>query len=495
MLGRMLSLPLPSRLRRNKREVSVANGDLPQTPDPRLAMRWAIVGLAAVAIPVVLLTAQSQMGPGVRYSDVAALCITLAAFAVAALLVPWQRLEEHWLLLLVGVPVVFVAALNSLTGAGQSPYLVMYAPILAIAGWYLSGRQTGLVIALVVGTELWRAFALDRSGSIDHLAIALPFVTLISATASLSSRWLRNTLTQIRRDQIRLADTLDAVRALGINPQLGVLAQLERAAAKLFDAKATAIRIDAERSSDAQLASALVEERVATVPVSGTQTLHALLRIEAREPLTAQDVRLAAVMANAAGRTLDWQRLMQQTDGLMHQTDAGREPDSLTGLLNRRSLEIDLATELTRSAARGPDLALLYVEIDDFRQLDERYGHAAGDAVLVALARMLKTAVNPGDAAYRIGGDSFAILLRRRGRARAQAVADQVSRHAFPSAERAGRATLPPFGVSVGLARPASDGSARDVLAAADQAIYRARQVKAGAIATASGPVSAGAHI
>jgi len=487
MPGRLLSLPLPQPLPRNKREVSIADGDLPQTPDPRLAMRWAIVGLAAVAIPVVLLTAQPHLGPGIRYADVAALCAVLAAFAVVALVVPWYRLQEHWLLLLVGVPVVFVAALNSLTGAGQSPYLVMYAPILAIAGWYLSGRQTGLVIALVVGTEWWRAFALDRSGSIDHLTIALPFVTLIAATASLSSRWLRNTLVQIRRDQIRMAETLDAVRALGRDPQLGVLAQLERAVAGLFDAQAAAIRIGAERSPGAPLASALVEDRVATVPVSGARRLHALLRIEAREPLTAQDARLAAVLAEAAGRTLDSQQLIQQAG-------TGREQDSLTGLPNRRTLESDIATELTKSADVVPEIALLYIEIDDFRLLDGKYGRAAGDAALVALARTLKAALNSTDTAYRIGGDAFAILLRGGGPARAQAVATGVTRRPSP-AKRAGKATFPVFGISVGVALPTSDGSARDLLAAADQAIYEARQAKAAAIPAPSGPVSAGAHI
>jgi diguanylate cyclase (GGDEF)-like protein len=428
------------------------------------------------------------MGPGIRYADVGALCIALAGFAVAALFVPWHRLEEFWLLLLVGVPVVFVGALNSLTGAGQSPYFVIYAPILAIAGWYLSARQTGLVIGLVVGTELWRAFALDRSGSVDHLAIALPFVALIAATASLTSQWLRSTLIQTRRDQIRMAKTLDAVRALGSDPKLGVLTQLERAANRIFDAQATAIRIDGERPSDVELTTALVEEQTATVLVPGAQRLHALLRIETRGPLTAQVIRLAAFLAEAAGRTLDSQDVLRGSD-------AGRERDSLTGLPNRRALEQDVAAALGDAAGEAPDLALLYIEIDDFRQFDNRYGHAIGDAVLAALAGRLKAIIRPTDDAYGIGSGEFAILLRRGGRERAPTLADRIRRQAARSRRSADDAVVPQFGVSVGLALPTSTGSARDLLAAADQAIYEARQTQAAVIPLAATSPSRGVHL
>lgn len=472
MIGRALSRPFPSPyVRTNNREVSLA-GDLPATPDPRLAMRWAVAALATVSIPVVLLTVAPHLGPGIRYADVAALCICLAAFAVAALGVSWLRFEQYWLLLLIAVPVVFVAALNSLAGAGQSPYFVMYAPILAIAGWYLSVRQTGLVIAFVIGTELWRAIALDLSGSIDHLAIALPFVIVIAATASLSSHWLRRALAETRRDQIRMSSTLDAVRQLGNDPVVGVLAQLERSAGRVFDANATAIRIGARRLSTMELTAALTDDHNATVLVPGARQLHALLRLEAHSGLSANDVRLAAILAEAAGRTLDAQ-------GMLLQSDSDLERDSLTGLLNRRSLERDLATavELDASGAT-PDVGLLFVDIDGFRALNDRHGHTAGDAVLAHLAEALKASLRPVDAAYRFGGDEFAVVLRGGGRAFAEVVAERIRDRAATAAWREDDPDVPRFRISVGLALLGPNASAADLLAAADDQMAEAKRAR-----------------
>lgn len=469
MLDRMFSLPFPSPFAPHNREVSAADGDLPATPDPRRAMRWAIAGLAMVAIPVVLLTTGPHLGPGIRYADVVALCVCLAAFAVAALLVPWQRLEHNWLPLMVGVPVVFVAALNSLAGAGQSPYFVMYAPLLAIAGWYLSGRQTGLVVALVIATELWRAVALDRSGSVDHLTIAMPFVMAIASTASLTSRWLRSAVVETRRDQIRMASTLDAVRQLGADAQIGVLAQLERAAGRIFDARATAILIGAQRPSDFELKAALTDDRTATILVAGGQHLHALLRLEARSRLSTQDVRLAAILAEAAGRTLDVQSTLQSSP-------FGQQRDSLTGLRNRRALEHDLDTALAQGSGRStPDIALVFIDIDDFRVLNDRYGHTAGDDVLIELAGILETAIRPDDSAYRFAGDEFAVLVRGGGPMVAVDLAQRIREHAASDVRRKDDPGLPQFTVSVGFAAPSRTGSAAELIAAADEQMHPAK--------------------
>ena len=468
MLGRALNLPFPLPfVRTNSREVSVA-GDFPATPDPRTAMRWAVAVLATVAIPVVLLTVEPHLGPGIRYADVAALCICLAAATVVAFRVPWMRLDQNWLLLLIAIPIVFVAALNSLAGAGQSPYFVMYAPILAIAGWYLSGRQTALVIALVVGTELWRAVALDMSRSIDHLAIALPFIIVIAATASFTSRWLRLALAEVRRDQIRMSSTLDAVRRLGNDPEVGVLAQLERFAEKVFDAKAAAIRIGGRRLANVELTAALVDDYNATILVPGAHRLHALLRLEAPAGLSPNDVRLAAILAEAAGRTLDAQEVLLQPD-------ADEERDSLTGLFNRRSLERDLATAVeTGTEGATPDVCLLFVDIDGLRAINDRHGHAAGDAILTRLADVLRASIRPVDAAYRFGGDDFAIVLRGGGRAFAEEVAEQVRKGAAAALREADR-SVPRFRISLALAVLGPKGSAADLLAAADEQMAKAK--------------------
>ncbi|HUG47086.1 MAG TPA: hypothetical protein VMP67_01605 [Candidatus Limnocylindria bacterium] len=288
------------------------SGDLAATRDAGQAMRWAVLGLTVVAIPIVLLTAGSHLGPGIRYADVLALCVALATFSLGSLIVPWERVDDQWLLVLAGGPTVFTAALSSLTGAGSSPYFALYAPVLAVAGWYLTGKQASVAVALVLGTEVWRATVLDRSGSLDHLAVALPLAVVIAATASLTARSLRNALTEARSQQVRLAAALDHVRAFGRDAGVAVLDQLERALASLFEAEVTVVRLDALKPSDVDLAPVLVTGRTATALVKGAERVHALVRLESRAPFSAQEMRLAAILAEAAGRTIDAHELLQQ---------------------------------------------------------------------------------------------------------------------------------------------------------------------------------------
>lgn len=463
MLNRTMSLPfevpLAARLR------SAPGGDLRAAPDPRQVMRWAVLAFTAIAVPLVLLTAEVHLAPGIRYSDVFALCTALGLFSLVSLVIPWQRLEGDWLLVLVGAPIVFVAALNSLTGAGESPYFAMYAPLLAVAGWYLSARQTAVAIALVVGTELWRASMLDGSRSIEHLAIALPFAVAIAATASLTGTWLRAALLQTRHEQIRLAAALEAVRGLGGDLGLSVLEQLKRAGATLFEARVTVLGFDALTPTDVELAPAVVDGRTATVLVKGAQQVHALVRLEARHPFSAQDIRLAAILAEAAGRTLDAQQLLEQAQAKV-------ECDPLTGLLNRRAFDRALAAVFAQPE-ESAEVALLFVDIDDFKQLNDTYGHAAGDAVLVQLAGILGASVRQEDGVYRYGGDEFAILLNEADQADAKRLARRIARRVAAADRRPTDAGTPPFTVSIGSAAPGAGGATpTELLKAADQDMY-----------------------
>ena len=85
--------------------------------------------------------------------------------------------------------------------------------------------------------------------------------------------------------------------------------------------------------------------------------------------------------------------------------------DPLTGLLNRRACEERLATERARHARSGRPLALLSLDIDHFKRVNDVHGHAAGDAVLVAVAALLQREARATDAVARLGGEEFALLL------------------------------------------------------------------------------------
>jgi diguanylate cyclase (GGDEF)-like protein len=91
--------------------------------------------------------------------------------------------------------------------------------------------------------------------------------------------------------------------------------------------------------------------------------------------------------------------------------EARADIDPLTGLPNRRAFERELVRSLAYVKRHGTSAALLYLDLDDFKGVNDRDGHAAGDAVLAAVASVLKRHVRASDVVARLGGDEFALLL------------------------------------------------------------------------------------
>jgi diguanylate cyclase (GGDEF)-like protein len=99
--------------------------------------------------------------------------------------------------------------------------------------------------------------------------------------------------------------------------------------------------------------------------------------------------------------------------------------DALTGLLNHTAFQERLAAELDLAAGSGTTLALIALDIDHFKAVNDRHGHAAGDAALVEVAEALRSVVRPGDVCGRIGGDEFMLALPGASPRAAQHVADR----------------------------------------------------------------------
>ena len=147
------------------------------------------------------------------------------------------------------------------------------------------------------------------------------------------------------------------------------------------------------------------------------------------------------------------------------------EHDQLTGLANRAALHAALELELFRANGFGP--AVFYMDLNGFKQINDRYGHAAGDLILIEFGRRLSATIRPGDTAARLGGDEFVVL--------ATAVDDEAAALALAGRLRAltdrpvewnGEALR--FGVSVGVAAwgPLDRPNAHTLLATADEAMY-----------------------
>jgi diguanylate cyclase (GGDEF)-like protein len=100
--------------------------------------------------------------------------------------------------------------------------------------------------------------------------------------------------------------------------------------------------------------------------------------------------------------------------------------DALTGLSNRRQFELAIAREIDRVARAGEPALVLMADIDHFKQVNDNYGHAAGDEVIKAVAQSLLDCVRPMDTVARFGGEEFAIILPNCPPAFGQTVAERI---------------------------------------------------------------------
>jgi diguanylate cyclase (GGDEF)-like protein len=149
--------------------------------------------------------------------------------------------------------------------------------------------------------------------------------------------------------------------------------------------------------------------------------------------------------------------------------------DSLTGLKNRRRFEEDLRTELARSHRYGVAGALLMLDLDHFKQVNDTLGHPAGDRVIAEIAAVLRGRTRETDVLARLGGDEFAIVLPRCDLTEAQEVAEEIAT-AVRERMRA-EDGVPSITVSIGIA-PFGTGlrlSYESVLSRADTAMYAAK--------------------
>ena len=191
------------------------------------------------------------------------------------------------------------------------------------------------------------------------------------------------------------------------------------------------------------------------------------------EPPDGETVTRLQLVARKAGEQIGMLRAFARSE-----TQAATDP--LTGLLNRRSLENRARTMLDE----GGPYAVLFGDLDRFKDLNDRHGHDAGDRALRVFARTMQQVLRPGDVAARYGGEEFVALLSGCDAGEAVAVAERI-REALALAVAGGG--VPPYTASFGVATSAQAETFADVIELADHALLAAKAAGRNRVLVAAG--------
>ena len=194
-------------------------------------------------------------------------------------------------------------------------------------------------------------------------------------------------------------------------------------------------------------------------------------------PLTQADVEFADTVIRAAVSAIQRATLIESTIADNRRLEELAHTDPLTKTLNRRALSERLAAEMERVRRYSTTLSLLLIDLDHFKQVNDTHGHLAGDDVLIEIAALLHRVVRAVDVVARYGGEEFIIVLPETGAQGAEAFAERLRELIEAQSFCQSRATPIRLTTSIGVSAFPGFGveSVEDLLANADQALYRAK--------------------
>ncbi len=435
----------------------------------RLLFNLAQFGLTAALASItlhVLASAPAEIGPAVWGATFVAV---LVSSGVAALLVfcaiglsegaiPSRRLAG-----MLGADLLVALTNTCVALAGAT----VVAHDLT-AGWLLLPPAAVLLLA-------YRAWVSERAKH-QSLEFLYGVTRSLSRGGELESELLdllRRTRSSFRVETAELV-VLPEVGALrtarrrgGVEEVMVPVASAPAAALRALVERGGAVRVERE-DCDVAVRAYLVERGISNAmiaPVRGETRLAGVMllgdRMGAGGPFTDEDLRLFEALAAHAGLSLELDRLERQA-----------QSDPLTGLANRTLF----LRRVEASLERGSGMAtVLFLDLDGFKAINDRAGHAAGDAVLVAAAGRIEASVRPGDVAARMGGDEFAVLLEdvddHHGEQVAARVLDLLAEPVLVDGEELWARS------SVGIATAAAGSvGSGELLHRADAAMYRAKE-------------------
>jgi diguanylate cyclase (GGDEF)-like protein len=247
------------------------------------------------------------------------------------------------------------------------------------------------------------------------------------------------------------------------------------------DGRAASMSISYEYAAGAASNGDVIQHGVA-VPIAGESSTIGYLTVFSRSPshsFTHADKKSLEDLAARAGPAIENASRFREARQLA-------DLDALTGLHNRRYFHETLGREVARAHRYGRRLALVVFDLDDFKAINDRIGHLAGDAVLAEVAERVRSVVRSADVACRVGGDEFGIILPESTLTDAEQLSHRMQA-AVASRPIGDAGTLQ---LSAGAAELRSEDDATKFFERADDALYRAKE-SGKAEVVAAGPTEA----
>jgi len=218
------------------------------------------------------------------------------------------------------------------------------------------------------------------------------------------------------------------------------------------------------------------------VPLIADGMIIGVFNAESVQPHAFNDehVQTLTVIARQAAEVIRSAQLLQETRRLA-------VTDALTGLFNRRHFNQQLEENVSRAARYDESLALIFLDVDHFKSVNDRFGHHAGDRCLQALARTLRENVRDSDQIARIGGEEFAVLLIRADRELALSIAERLRDRIDDLIVEEDPPLPVDLTASLGIAFFREDGDdPRSLMRSADRALYTAKRLGRNRVVLAS---------
>jgi diguanylate cyclase (GGDEF)-like protein len=216
------------------------------------------------------------------------------------------------------------------------------------------------------------------------------------------------------------------------------------------------------------------------VPVRGEADAIGFIAVYSRSPthrFEEETIRELEELAKRAGPAIENARRFREARQLA-------DLDALTGLHNRRYFHETLAREVARAHRYGRQLALIVLDLDDFKAINDRIGHLAGDAVLAETAERVRAVVRSADIPCRVGGDEFAVILPESTSSEADQLYQRL--HGVFSTRPVGQAGR--LHLSAGIAELQAEDDPTTFFERADEALYRAKELGKGQVFAAAKP-------